>query len=441
MTPNSAPNAVTIDATKPSVAEKPAPELNQEASDTNATATTAETKDTVSEQYPTSPPTHSQIYNPPQQGAYYFEPPSPGWGLFGAVPQYPPSPAGRGASQGPPASPLFPRSATKQPASPFNFGAVPQGYGSYTNPLSSNSMDNSPPQLVQDENGTVWGERPVQQQLPFPQMSPQLSYGRPTIAARSNSFDQPPMLPPPDPAAYSPANTAVPVFAAPWGYPSGPPDMYSHQAPPQSPHRPPHPNAPPPYYNPYAGQYYPATSPGPPIQTTASNKGPDGANLFIFHIPNHFTNMDMYRLFCQYGSLLSVRIMVERDTGRSRGFGFVSYDSPESAALAIKELNGFAIGNKRLKVQHKQIRSGDQQRAFNNGGVGGPPPVQPHDHPQQPPLYPGNDQHFLPPPANGSNPWYEHHPPAPPGEAQEPSPLTASLDPLRNALPDIGTVE
>jgi hypothetical protein len=89
--------------------------------------------------------------------------------------------------------------------------------------------------------------------------------------------------------------------------------------------------------------YYPATSPGPPIQTTASNKGPDGANLFIFHIPNHFTNLDMFRLFCQYGNLLSVRIMVEKDTGRSRGFGFVSYDSPESAALAIKELNGFAV--------------------------------------------------------------------------------------------------
>ena len=35
--------------------------------------------------------------------------------------------------------------------------------------------------------------------------------------------------------------------------------------------------------------------------------------------------------------------MVEKDTGRSRGFGFVSYDNPESAALAIKELNGYAV--------------------------------------------------------------------------------------------------
>ena len=35
--------------------------------------------------------------------------------------------------------------------------------------------------------------------------------------------------------------------------------------------------------------------------------------------------------------------MVEKDTGRSRGFGFVSYDVPESAALAIRELNGYAV--------------------------------------------------------------------------------------------------
>jgi CUG-BP- and ETR3-like factor len=88
---------------------------------------------------------------------------------------------------------------------------------------------------------------------------------------------------------------------------------------------------------------YTINCPGQPIQTTTLNKGPDGANLFIFHIPNHYTNLDMFHLFMPYGNLLSVRIMVERETGRSRGFGFVSYDSAESAALAIKELNGYPV--------------------------------------------------------------------------------------------------
>lgn len=139
----------------------------------------------------------------------------------------------------------------------------------------------------------------------------------------------------------------------PWGYGAPPPDMYGASASPLQP-RPtmPYmgmPGGPPRHHGPPSmgpyGQFYPATSPGPPIQTTASNKGPDGANLFIFHIPNHFTNLDMYQLFCPYGILLSVRIMVEKDTGRSRGFGFVSYDSPDAAALAIKELNGFAVSS------------------------------------------------------------------------------------------------
>jgi hypothetical protein len=144
----------------------------------------------------------------------------------------------------------------------------------------------------------------------------------------------------------------------PWGYPGGPPDMYGMSASPLQPRPtmayPGMPGGPPrhqaPNMPPYGGQYFPATSPGPPIQTTTSNKGPDGANLFIFHIPNHFTNLDMYQLFCPYGNLLSVRIMVEKDSGRSRGFGFVSYDSPDAAALAIKELNGFAVSPIKMSI-------------------------------------------------------------------------------------------
>jgi len=117
-------------------------------------------------------------------------------------------------------------------------------------------------------------------------------------------------------------------------------------------------------------------TPGPPIQTMDTNKGPDGANLFIFHIPNHFTNIDMYNLFAPFGQLISVRIMVEKDTGRSRGFGFVSYDNADSAAVAIKELNGMVVANKRLKVQHKQIRATDHQHHSSSQNVS-----HPQEHP------------------------------------------------------------
>ena len=48
--------------------------------------------------------------------------------------------------------------------------------------------------------------------------------------------------------------------------------------------------------------------------------------------------------------------MVEKDSGRSRGFGFVSYDNPDAAALAIKELNGFAVS--------ESIRDGKRTRSY-----------------------------------------------------------------------------
>jgi RNA recognition motif-containing protein len=46
--------------------------------------------------------------------------------------------------------------------------------------------------------------------------------------------------------------------------------------------------------------------------------------------------------------------MTDRDTGRSRGFGFVSYDNPQSAQTALRSMNGFSVLGKRLKVQFKK---------------------------------------------------------------------------------------
>lgn len=70
--------------------------------------------------------------------------------------------------------------------------------------------------------------------------------------------------------------------------------------------------------------------PGPPIQKGRNASGPPGANLFIFHIPNDMTNRDVYNMFSPYGNVASARIMVERETGRSRGFGYVSSNYNEN---------------------------------------------------------------------------------------------------------------
>lgn len=200
-------------------------------------------------------------------------------------------------------------------------------------------------------------------------------------AGRAYSFDDPTGMLPPAVDQHDPGNQGYGQYGQnqnngggaggtlfanqqPFGYGGGPVDMYGAPGSPlqprpaaQMPGYPGHPMGGGMRQMGLYGQYYPATSPGPPIQTTESNKGPDGANLFIFHIPNHFTNLDMYQLFCPYGNLLSVRIMVEKDTGRSRGFGFVSYDSVASAALAIKDLNGFAVRfvNTKILIEYYDI--------------------------------------------------------------------------------------
>jgi hypothetical protein len=107
-------------------------------------------------------------------------------------------------------------------------------------------------------------------------------------------------------------------------------------------------------------------SPGPPIQTSKYLQGPDGAlathcpfllsvvflfltlfpsgcNLFVFHIPNKMTTLDLFKQFERYGNILSARIMVDKQTGRNRGFGFVSFDNQNSAVGAIKGMNGFKV--------------------------------------------------------------------------------------------------
>jgi RNA recognition motif-containing protein len=84
-------------------------------------------------------------------------------------------------------------------------------------------------------------------------------------------------------------------------------------------------------------------------------EGPAGANLFIYHLPHDLTDADLATAFNPFGNVISAKVFVDRFSGESKGFGFVSYDSVISAELAIEQMNGFQIGSKRLKVQHKRV--------------------------------------------------------------------------------------
>ncbi|PIO30611.1 CUGBP Elav-like family member 1 [Aquarana catesbeiana] len=94
------------------------------------------------------------------------------------------------------------------------------------------------------------------------------------------------------------------------------------------------------------------------ISAAGSQKeGPEGANLFIYHLPQEFGDQDILQMFMPFGNVVSAKVFIDKQTNLSKCFGFVSYDNPVSAQAAIQSMNGFQIGMKRLKVQLKRSKN------------------------------------------------------------------------------------
>lgn len=96
--------------------------------------------------------------------------------------------------------------------------------------------------------------------------------------------------------------------------------------------------------------------------------------LYVGNFPFSTTEDDLRQMFSAYGAVESVSLVTDRDTGRSRGFGFVEMTNDNEAQAAITGLNGKDTGGRPLTVNEarpKAERSGGGRGGFRGGSGGG----------------------------------------------------------------------
>lgn len=90
--------------------------------------------------------------------------------------------------------------------------------------------------------------------------------------------------------------------------------------------------------------------------------------LYVGNLTYNTNETDLEELFSPYGSVQSAQIIIDRDTNRSKGFGFVEMGSDAEAQAAIQALNGLDFGGRNLTVNEAKPR---ESRGGGGGGYGG----------------------------------------------------------------------
>jgi cold-inducible RNA-binding protein len=93
-----------------------------------------------------------------------------------------------------------------------------------------------------------------------------------------------------------------------------------------------------------------------------------GNKLYVGNLPYSYRDEDLQQAFSSYGTVASAKVMMERDTGRSKGFGFVEMGSDAEAQAAIGGMNGQSIGGRGLVVNEARPM---EARPPRSGGFGG----------------------------------------------------------------------
>lgn len=92
--------------------------------------------------------------------------------------------------------------------------------------------------------------------------------------------------------------------------------------------------------------------------------------LYVGNLAFHTTEDVIQRAFAEHGEVAEVKLVLDRETGRSRGFGFVEMDNPAEAENAMRALNGTDLRGRTLVVNEAKPRE-DRPRTGGGGGFGG----------------------------------------------------------------------
>ncbi|HET7834427.1 MAG TPA: RNA-binding protein [Variovorax sp.] len=95
-----------------------------------------------------------------------------------------------------------------------------------------------------------------------------------------------------------------------------------------------------------------------------------GKKLYVGNLAYSIRDNDLEQAFSQYGSVASAKVMMERDSGRSKGFGFVEMGTDAEALAAIEGLNGQALDGRSLTVNEARPMEPRSPGGFGGGGGG-----------------------------------------------------------------------
>jgi RNA recognition motif-containing protein len=94
-------------------------------------------------------------------------------------------------------------------------------------------------------------------------------------------------------------------------------------------------------------------------------------NIFVGSLPFSIEEADLRESFEAYGAVESVKIITDKFTGRSKGFGFVEMTNDDEAQKAIDELNGATVDGRTIVVNKSEPKPEGERKSFNNNRSGG----------------------------------------------------------------------